>query len=354
MNAAPAHSPAIRSERRIALVKPAIDAEDSAALAMKLLDSMLWVFKGTTQSNWNVSTAERAQVVVVYHDEPAQRIARWRNEGKLIVVIGTDAAASPISPYSLIYPFPTIQVLSLLERLDAELDSGARVAGGAGSSFPVGTVDTVDSDEGDPWSFVEALRTLRLVNNADLWLVGKGSAGPLLWLQGDGSRYCCDPATARAIRMGTRNLSGLTLQKAAPPAGLDPRPGSELAWFEGYHASARIAPWLSERATYRLTRWPDLGRVHPDDPALRAAQIRLLAALDAEPATLAELATRTRTSPEVAVRTLNALAGCELVEIAPTAAPGAARTQPVSAALAGRLRQFLRNMRRHLGLGTSP
>ena len=123
MNAVP--SPAIRSERGIALIKPAVAEQDRAALAMKLLDSVLWVFKGTTQSNWTICPAESAQVVVVHQDEPAGRIARWRNEGKLIVVISTDSAASPISPYALSYPFPTVQVLRILEQLDAELDSGA-------------------------------------------------------------------------------------------------------------------------------------------------------------------------------------------------------------------------------------
>lgn len=355
MNAASAHSPAIRSERRIALIKPAVAAEDQAALAMKLLDSVLWVFKGTTQSNWTVSPAEAAQVIVVHQDEPAGQIAQWRKEGKLIVVINTHAASSPISPYTLTYPFPTVQVLSILEQLDAQLDSRA-MAGHVGSGSPGNsTFDSRrESHGGDAWGFVDALRTLRLVNNADTWFVGKGSSGAVLWVRGDGSRYCCDPATARAIRMGTRNLSGLTLHKAtAPPAELNPSSGSELAWFAGYHASVAIAPWLSQRETYRLTRWPDFGRIQPEDPLLRAAQIRVLAALDAEPDTAARLSVRTNTSPEIVVRTLNALASCEFVEVAPTAATNLADIKPTKAVSASRLRQFLRNMRKHLGLWTT-
>lgn len=353
MSAAPAR--ASRSDRRIALINPAVDAEDKAALAVKLLDSVLWVFKGTTQSNWIVCDAEAAQVVVVHHDEPAQRIAAWRNQGKLIVAINTDKAASKISPYTLIYPFPAVHVLRVLEQLDAELDFGS-TGGRVNASAPSGNTSNGrgDSHGGDAWAFVDALRTLRLVNSADTWFVGKASSGPVLWVRGDGTRYCCEPATMRAIRTGTGNLSGLTLHKSAPPpADLTQRAGSELAWFAGYQASTVIAPWLGDRETYRLTRWPDFGRVQADDPQLRSAQIRVIAALDAGPATAVQLSTRTDTPLEVVVHTLNALASCEIVEVARTALPYTASTKPASPLSANRLRQFLRNMRKHLGLGSS-
>jgi hypothetical protein len=352
VNAAP--SATIRSERRIALIKPAVAEQDRPALAMKLLDSVLWVFKGTTQSNWTLCPPDSAQVIVVHQDEPAAHIARWRSEGKLIVVISTDSAGSPISPYALSYPFPTVQVLRILEQLDAELDSGTP-AQRARSNAP----DNRRTDGGgdrhgtDAWGFVDSLRTLRLVNNDDTWFVGKGASGSVVWVRGDGRRYCCDSATARAIRTGTRNLNGLTLHKASAPPGVNPRSGSELAWFAGYHASASLAPWLGERQTLRLTRWPDFGRVQPDDPLLRAAQLRVLAALDAAPATIVQLCARTDASPEIIVRTVNALASCELVEVALTAATNVASNKAASPVLAGRLRQFLLNMRKHLGLWTS-
>jgi hypothetical protein len=353
VNAVP--SPAIRSERRIALIKPAVAEQDRAALAMKLLDSVLWVFKGTTQSNWTICPAEAAQVVVVHQDEPAGRIARWRNEGKLIVVISTDSAASPLSPYALSYPFPTVQVLRILEQLDAELDSGAPADRTRSNATNHKQLDGSGERPGsDAWGFVDSLRTLRLINNADSWFVAKGASGSVVWVRGDGSRYCCDSATARAIRTGTRNLNGLTLHKATSPPGVNPRSGSELAWFAGYHASTALAPWLGEHVILRLIRWPDFGRVQPDDPLLRAAQLRVLAALDAAPATATQLCTRTGASPEIIIRTVNALASCELVELAPTAATSRANMQAASPVPAGLLTQFLRNIRKHLGLWTAP
>jgi hypothetical protein len=349
-------STAIRSERRIALIKPAVAEQDRAALAMKLMDSVLWVFKGTTQSNWTICSADAAQVIVVHQDEPAGHIARWRGEGKLIVVISTDSATSMISPYALSYPFPTVQVLRILEQLDAELDS-AGPAGRARSNAPSNSDNPNNRGGGDrhgndAWGFVDSLRTLRLVNSADTWFVGKGAGGSVVWVRGDGSRYCCDSATVRAIRTGTRNLNTLTLHKAASPPGVNPRSGSELAWFAGYYASNVLAPWLSERQTLRLIRWPDFGRVHADDPLLRAAQLRVVAAIDAAPATVVELCARIDVSPEIIVRTVNALASCELVDGALTAATSVANTKAASPALAGRLRELLRNIRKHLGLSS--
>jgi len=354
MNAAPAHSPAVRSERRIALIQPAAAAEDRAALAIKLLDSVLWVFKGTTQSNWTICPAESAHVIVVHQDQPAGHIAQWRKDGKLIVVINTDATASAISPHALTYPFQAVQVLRVLEQVDAELESRASVGRAGSAATGNNQFDgRGDAHGSDAWDFVDSLRTLRLVNSAETWFVGKGSSGSVLWVRGDGSRYCCDSATVRAIRSGKRHLSGLTLQKAAAvPAELNSGSGSELAWFAGYHASTALAPWLTERDRYRLTRWPDLGRVQPDDPSLRAAQMRVLATLDAAPATAAQLCVRTQVAPEVVTRTLNALASCELMEPAPMAAAGEAGTRSSPPVPASRLRQFLQNMRRHLGLSS--
>jgi hypothetical protein len=257
-------------------------------------------------------------------------------------------------------------VLRILEQLDAELDAelDSGVAVGRVGSSSTGTHANANVNDhgdirgdlqgGDAWGFVDSLRTLRLIKNADTWFIGKGSNGSVLWVRGDGDRYCCEPATARAIRTGTRKLSAVTLQKAAAAPGVNPRSGSELAWFAGYHASAVLAPWLSHGETYRLTRWPDFGRVQPDDSLLRAAQLRVLASLDAAPATIAQLRERTNASPEVIVRTLNALASCEFVEAATTTAQKTASPKSASPVPAGRLIEFLRNMRKHLGLWTSP
>jgi hypothetical protein len=50
---------------------------------------------------------------------------------------------------------------------------------------------------------------------------------------------------------------------------------------------------------------------------------------------------------------VNALVSCDLAEVALTAATNMANTKAASAVPASRLREFLRNMRKHLGLWTS-
>jgi hypothetical protein len=204
------------------------------------------------------------------------------------------------------------------------------------------------------WTFVEALRTLRTVSNASLWLMCKGPHGPFLWLPGDVGRYFCDDATWDAIRAGTLDLDGLTLVKGTPPPGnLSPRLCDELLWFATWHASSSLAPWLNEQAAYRLVRWPDFGRLRASDSAERTAQIRIVAALNAEALTLESLTVRAQATAEQAARTLNALSSCGLIEAEQTraiASPPAAEAELAPVPVGG-FKQFLRHVRKHLRLG---
>jgi hypothetical protein len=354
----PASGPGSGPERRIALIKPQASEAEQAAHAIQLFDSVLWVFKGTTRSSWVSTSAGSADIVVVHHSEPAGNLDRWRDQGKHIVVLSTDEKQHPAGPRTLVYPFPAVQVLSMLERVEQELDSGSTNPMPALSPSVVGTnlnKERAIKAGADPWTFVEALRTLRSVNNASLWLVCKSVDGPFLWLQGDVSRYICDSATAAAIRTGKLDLSGLTLQKGTPPPGnLPSRPGEELCWFATYHASTSLAPWLNDKTPYRLVRWPDFGRVRASDASERTAQLRIIAALEAAPATLSRLAAHAQATIDQTARALNALASCVLIEAAPTisAAPQPARSVENNApAPAGGLKQFLRDLRKHLRLG---
>lgn len=354
----PSSAPGSGPERRIALIKPQTTETEQAAHAVQLFDSVLWVFKGTTRSNWVTTPAVSAEIIVVHHSEPAGNLERWRDQGKHIVVLSTDEKRHPAGPRTLVYPFPAVQVLSMLERVEAELDSGSTSQMHAVSPSVVGTSlskQRAARPGTDPWSFVEALRTLRTVNNANLWLVCKSADGPFLWLQGDVSRYICDSATAAAIRAGTLDLSGFTLQKgAAPPGNVPSRPGEELFWFATHHASNALAPWLNDKIPYRLLRWPDFGRVRATDATERTVQIRIVAALEVAPATLSRLAAHAQATTDQTARALNSLASCALIEAASTvpAAPQSPRVTETDAPTpAGGLKHFLRNLRKHLRLG---
>jgi hypothetical protein len=333
------------TQRRIALVKPRFTADEQAGHAIQLFDSVLWVFKGTSRSTWQITAPDDAQVVVVHHSEPTAHVETWRRAGKRIIKVSTNAANHPAGPYTLLYPFPAVQVLSMLERVEAEIDGWSDEPTIAPATTPPNPQST------DPWSFVESLRTLRSLSNSTLWLECKGERGVSLWISGDGRRYFCDNSTAAAIRAGTIDLSGLTPNKSGPPpVNLEPRPGQELFWFATYHASAALAPWLEEKTSYRLLRWPDFGRVRASDEVARTAQIRICAALAATTAPIAAVAARTQIAVEQATRTMNALASCGLIEPA-TATIEPTRQSSHAPVPPGGLKQFLRNLRKHLGLG---
>jgi len=337
-------------ERRIALIKPPASAGEQAGHAVQLFDSVLWVFKGTTPSNWITSPLAEADVIVIHHSEPTTHLERWRRQGKFVIVLSTDESQHPAGARVLIYPFPAVQVLSMLERAEAEMDAGSTDIAARAAVIPPGNPG---NSSADPWSFVEALRTLHAVSNSSMWLVCKGPNGPLLWLQGDGSRYFCDSATAGAIRGGAIDLSGLTLQKGTPPPGnLLSRPGAELVWFATYHASAVLAPWLNDRTGYELVRWPDFGRLRASDAGLRTAQIRIVAALETAPATIAKLSASAQATLDQTIRTLNALASCALIRAAHAAATVKSPTfENHTPTPSGGFKKFLRNLRNHLRLG---
>lgn len=336
------------TQRRIALVKPRFATDEHAGHAVQLFDSVLWVFKGTTRSTWLTAAADEAQVIVVHHSEPAAQVDAWTRAGKRVITLSTDQAKHPAGPYTLIYPFPAVQVLSLLERVEAELDGWSEPPDAAPVPAPESSPRRPSSD---PWSFVESLRTLRSLNNSTLWLECKGAQGISLWVRGDGRLYVCDKATAAAIRTGALDLSGLTPEKSTPPPeNLSPRLGQELFWFATYHASAALAPWLEENTAYRLLRWPDFGYVRATDELVRTAQLRIVAALATAPAAVAAAASRTQIPVEQATRTMNALGSCQLIEPA-TSAVEPARGENHTPVPPGGLKQFLRNLRKHLGLG---
>ena len=335
------------TQRRIALIKPRFATDEQASHAVQLFDSVLWVFKGTTRANWLSGAANDAHVVVVHHSEPATHLDAWRGAGKIVIKLSTDQTTHPAGPRTLVYPFPAVQVLSMLERVQAEID------GDSSDAHIASTPPQRSGPSAEPWSFVEALRTLRTLGNSTMWLECEGERGVSIWIQGDGSRYFCDNNTATAIRDGSIDLSCLTLRKGtAPPDNLAPRPRLELSWFSTYHASAALAPWLEQKTSYRLLRWPDLGRLRASDELVRTAQIRALAALADAPSSVAELAARARTPTEISTRTINALASCGLVEPVLSPVPAQSpRRQNHAPVPAGGLKQFLRNLRKHLRLG---
>ncbi len=314
--------------------------------AMQLLSSMLWAFKGTTRSTWTTASPDEADVIVFHRDDQDERVADLLARGKLAVEIATLADRDSPGSRALVYPFRAAQALELLERLDMELASGEDLKEAVGRHL-----ETLEPQarKNDPWSFVEALRATRALDDPHAWLVASTAEAPIIWVRARGTTYLAAPATVQTLRLGALKLTDLELRQGAPPTEHStPRHEAELSWFAAYHASDRLAPWLSPSARYRITRWPDFGAIRP-----AASQIRVVAALAAVPSDLLQIAERAHVPTEEAVRTLNALATSGSVIIAdPGTAPApAVKLSSMAAESRGGLTAFLRNVRKHLGLG---
>ena len=334
----------LRKTRRIALLEPVEELGESVGHALQLFDSMLWVFRGTTRSNWNLCSAAEADVVVLHRAEAAQRVEELRDKGKVIVVLSTDASATALGDHMLVYPFPAATVLGLLERLDVQLD-------GRNAAPPKPHVTAAKETGHTAHELVEVIRTVREARNAELWLAIHDAAEPLLWLRGDGAVYQANAAVRTSLRCGALHARTLVTKKVpAPPPGLENAPGDELAWFAGYHASSTLASWLTESERYRLRRWPDFGLLRAPDALTMACQLRVVAALDAQPATPAKLVMRARVTRMQIARTLNALSMCGLIEADAGSAVPAPRAEFVPARPEGGFRQLLRGLRKHLQL----
>jgi hypothetical protein len=325
-------------ERRIALVRPITGGAESATQALQLIESMLWAFQGTMRSNWlSTTSAEAADVIVSAAGD--ERVRTWQNSGKPIILISAPGeTVATTAANVLVYPFRATDLMRLLNELDARLSAPtAPAATTAVRSQPTG---------GSPWSFVEALRTLREVQNSAVWLTALQGSSPLLWLKGDASEYSADPNTLQDIRRGTLELGALRLrQGASPPAYRGLRPAAELEWFAGYHASTELAPGIDPAAIFRITRWPNFGLIRP-----LPSQIRVTALLAAGPLTLDQLTRRTDMSRVEAVRTLNALDACSLLTVVDRAAAATANPRSPAPQPPGGLATFLKLVRRKLGL----
>jgi hypothetical protein len=314
--------------RSIAFVKPASSADERIVHALRLFDSFLWAFQGSSRASWTVVvTPESADVIVVHETDADPRIAVWRAAGKRIIEFATQQpTAAP-----LVYPFRAARVLELLDGVDTE------------SSVPTSESGTPHN----PWQFVEALRGLQKKPDSHDWLVARNGGTAILWLRADGGRYAAEAATLQAIRHGTLEFARLALEKdVLPGTGLRPSAGAELLWFAAYHAAGTLAPWLSATTRYRVCRWPNFGLIRP-----LASQMRVAATLASMASRPDEIAARAKVSSHEAIRTLNALAAVDVVVAAHIEAPPVSSPRPPPVEPRGGFSSFLRNVRKHLGLG---
>ena len=331
-------------QRRIALLSASADSATDAA-PLRLVESMLWAFQGTTSANWIAAkSSDSADVAVVAGAARNERIEAWRKSGKPLIVI-TAADAPPVSDeHVLVYPFRATQLLQLLNALDARLSHQILTAA------PPAAAPTTNRNA---WGFIESLQTLRDVQNAAVWVAGYQDKAPRLWVKGDGSEYITDAATLQDIRRGAFPFGTLQLRQGAPPpAHRGVRSAVELQWFAGCHAGSTLAPWLNESTAYRVSRWPNFGLIRP-----LPSQIRATALLAAAPLTLSELAKRGALPLEEAAKTLNALEACGVLVAVAAPAPSTSTNAPRASSsppqAPGGIASFVRLLRKRLGLSES-
>jgi hypothetical protein len=265
-------------------------------------------------------------------------VAGWHESGKAVIVIVSQVDLTPVGEHVLVYPFRAVQARDLLNALDQRLITKRDQI--VSTSEQLGA-NHEDSDDG--WRFLKKLRTLHEVQNGGVWLVGKTQVSKVLWLRGDCREYAVDPETLRALREGTLDFNAIHLQNVpALGAHCIVRPAEELRWFSGYYSHPILAPWLSATERYGVTHWPNFGLIRP-----HASQIRMTALLATATLSLEKLVTRADVTMEDAVRTLNALSACGLLEIAPSEERVRSAVLPPVVGL----KSLLRLMRKHFALG---
>jgi len=296
---------------RIAIIKPDSNAGKRIVIAMQSFESTLCACQGLTKLRWTKTEPVFADVVVLPHGYPREQMDSWNARGKLLVEIVTDTADVPsdIGRFTLVYPFKAREALDLLTRIERRLTT-PKNSPLAGADW--GQLENPDGRGGDPWAFVESLRTIDSSPPQKTWFIGRKRGESLLWLCGDRPTYFVAPAAAQAIRNGSEQLDTMQLVPAVHGSTPDPvcesRPAIELRWFAGYHASAQPAPWLPPSAKYQLVHWPDFRVIAP-----ARSQRRIAATLSFAPVSLKQLAERTDCPLEEVTRTLNALATCGAV-----------------------------------------
>lgn len=301
---------------------------DLSADAARAFRSMLEVLSGRTSVTWNlVETLVGADVIVT--GEPARVNPVWSaQQGKRIVAIieGGQKRASQHAPYVLQHPFRVMQVLAILEEIAEDYKRPElRIVRGAESGL---------------WDFAESVRAAAGQGSPPAWYRTQTATGAEIIVTGTLTSCACESAVFANICNQTVSLAPLAQTVVqSVPARYTKRPLSELLWYNTWHASSALAPWLDPDALYGIRRWPDFGTIPPS-----RQQLQLVAMIARRPLSRIALARAVEASSSEIDRTLNALSLCGF--IAPKPAPQV-RAQDTSP-LPGFIRSLLGSLRRRI------
>ncbi|HVJ62347.1 MAG TPA: hypothetical protein VM555_06500 [Tahibacter sp.] len=307
-------------KRKIAVVGLGDDATHAFQSMLKILD-------GRAAAAWELSTPERAEVLMAgaHSNEPA--IAHWARTDKPMIAVYEGGSVRPVGTHTLCHPFRVMQLLGVLDDIERALVTPVRTAPPIEQLHP-------------GWAFAESLRRLTRCT-ATGRLYASASAFGTLFVKDDLSAYFIGADLWPQFTQRHVELSALEGTAERAPEGHARRPVLELAWFSGLNGPAGLAPWLDRRAGHRLRRWPDFGLVRGTRD-----QLALSAALSQNALTLEQLAQTTRQPQAQVERFLNA---CSMAGILASAIDATAPA-PVAPPPPSRFGNLIRGLRQRLGL----
>ncbi len=290
------------------------------------LHSMLKILRGRTSATWEAGTIDRADVLIAPSDADPRILDDWMRRGRPAILIATDAAEQPPSPYVLRSPLRVMPLFCILDLIAEQSPTSAGNTGEPHSS----------------WVAAESLRSLT-EGGVGGWHVARTSGGRDIWAR-EGHAHAPAELFER-LRAGNLLVSRFVAATSEPPPDLAHMSLADVGWFIGLHGPSELAPWLSRDVSYSLRRWPDYGRLGVTPNVIELAAIA--AAQPRTPDTLVELSRHDRDAV-YRFLTASSLAGLLVARVtqpelpAPAAAPrwGGAWTRLVG------------DLRRHLGLFT--
>lgn len=320
------------------------------------LRSMLALLEPALGARWRVLDAPIADVIVVPGERMGEVRKRGAEEEPPLLLALTGDHVCPAGAYAVlrrpVTPAHLVEVLQLAEGLVER--ARARDEG-------MLTVPLIESlDPGGriaPPTFDARVRTTL---RAATWRLFQDPVAATILDDRRDSIYSFLPGHGVTTRLTTAELAAQfrrnppavfielsAAEQAAMAKAREFRPPRELEWtFWISNRAPRLRPELDPTKRWRLTRWPDFGRL----PHYRA-DVRMASALMAQPLSLAELTEVAKVRSETAINFLNATYTLRALkeEAAPVAAPapkGARARAQATSALAGLIAQ----LRRKFGL----
>ena len=312
-------------KRRIAVLGLGDDATHA-------FQSMLKVLDGRSSAAWELSTPERAEVLMAGTQSNEPAIERWARTDKPMIAVYEGGTARPLGAHTLCHPFRVMQLLGVLDDVERTLATT--------TPLPAANAPAAVERLHAGWAFAESLRRLaRTTATGRLY-----AAAGVLFVQDDLSGYFASTDLMRQLAHRYVELPPLEPAHGPQPGSHERRPVLELAWFCGLNGPAGLAPWLDRGARHRLRRWPDFGLVRGT-----REQLALSATLSRDAYTVERLAQATQQPHAQVERFLNA---CSMAGIlaSTTEAPPAEPALAMPVASTSRFGNLIRGLRRRLGL----